>query len=340
MKTILLCFDDDTFTPDELARVHAQADGYEVLLTKDRAAIEAKLDDVEIAAGAFPRDLLGRASNLRWWQQWGAGADWLLNAPEVRAMEFTLTNTSGIHAIQISEHIFAFLLAFGRNLPQAMDAQREHIWVSNHWQASHSSTIRPGQKFNYYISHQAVFELAGKTMVLVGVGAIGLRTARLAQAFDLRVIGVRRHADRALPHVDRVVGPDDLHSVLPEADFVVVTAPLTPETAGMFDAAAFAAMQPSAYFVNIGRGGTVVEPDLIAALQSGAIAGAGLDVFAEEPLPPESPLWDLPNVIITSHYSGLSPEYDARALEIFLDNLHRYRTGEPMTNVVDKRLVY
>ena len=231
MKTILLCFDDDTFTSDELARVHAQADGYEVLLTKDRAAIEAKLDDVEIAAGAFPRDLLGRASNLRWWQQWGAGADWLLDAPEVRAMEFTLTNTSGIHAIQISEHIFAFLLAFGRNLPQAMDAQREHIWVSNHWQASHSSTIRPGQKFNYYISHQAVFELAGKTMVLVGVGAIGLRTARLAQAFDLRVIGVRRHADRALPHVDRVVGPDDLHSVLPEADFVVVTAPLTPETA-------------------------------------------------------------------------------------------------------------
>ncbi|MEZ4581035.1 MAG: D-2-hydroxyacid dehydrogenase [Caldilineaceae bacterium] len=237
-------------------------------------------------------------------------------------------------------HIFAFLLAFGRNLPQAMDAQREHIWVSNHWQASHSSTIRPGQKFNYYISHQAVFELAGKTMLLVGVGAIGLRTHAAGPSLRPARHRPTSPADRALPHVDRVVGPDELRSVLPEADFVVVTAPLTPETAGMFDAAAFAAMQPSAYFVNIGRGGTVVEPDLVAALQSGAIAGAGLDVFAEEPLPPESPLWDLPNVIITSHYSGLSPEYDARALEIFLDNLHRYRTGEPMTNVVDKRLVY
>ena len=126
MKTILLCFDDDTFTPDELARVHAQADGYEVLLTKDRAAIEARLDDVEIAAGAFPRDLLGRASNLRWWQQWGAGADWLLDAPEVQAMDFTLTNTSGIHAIQISEHIFAFLLAFFK-VPEALVSQLQGL---------------------------------------------------------------------------------------------------------------------------------------------------------------------------------------------------------------------
>lgn len=340
MKTILLCFEDDTFTPAQLQRVHELADGYDVLLTKDRGAIEARLPDIEIAAGAFPRDLLGAASGLRWWQQWGAGADWLLQAPEVQTMDFILTNTSGIHAIQITEHIFAFLLAFGRNLPQAMDAQSEHIWVSNHWQASHSSTIRPGQKFNYYISHNAVFELAGKTMVLVGVGAIGLRTALVAKAFDLRVIAVRRHADRAVPHADQVVGQDELLAVLPDADFVVVTAPLTPETAGMFDATAFAAMKPSAYFVNIGRGGTVVEPDLIAALQRGAIAGAGLDVFSEEPLPADSPLWDLPNVVMTSHYSGLSPEYDARALEIFLDNLHRYRTGAPMTNVVDKRLAY
>ncbi|MEZ4609697.1 MAG: NAD(P)-dependent oxidoreductase [Caldilineaceae bacterium] len=237
------------------------------------------------------------------------------------------------------EHIFAFLLAFGRNLLGHGCTAGAHLGLQP--LAGQPLVDHPaGAEVQLLYLHQAVFELAGKTMLLVGVGAIGLHTSAAGPSLRPARHRPTSPADRALPHVDRVVGPDELRSVLPEADFVVVTAPLTPETAGMFDAAAFAAMQPSAYFVNIGRGGTVVEPDLIAALQNGAIAGAGLDVFAEEPLPPESPLWDLPNVIITSHYSGLSPEYDARALEIFLDNLHRYRAGEPMTNVVDKRLVY
>ncbi len=177
-------------------------------------------------------------------------------------------------------------------------------------------------------------------MLLIGVGAIGERTAKIAAAFDMHVIGMRRNASLAVSGIERMVRPDQLLDVLPEADFVVITAPLTPETRHMIDKRAFDAMKPTAYIVNIGRGATIVEPDLIDALQNGSIAGAGLDVFEQEPLPEDSPLWGMENVIITSHYSGLTPEYDARAIEIFLDNLNRYQAGEPLRNVIDKRLGY
>jgi phosphoglycerate dehydrogenase-like enzyme len=133
---------------------------------------------------------------------------------------------------------------------------------------------------------------------------------------------------------------EDLEAVLPEADFVVLTMPLTQETRGMFNARLFALMKPSAYMINIGRGGTVDEPALIEALRSERIAGAGLDVFAVEPLPEDSPLWELPNVIITGHYSGDTPHYDERAMEIFLDNLERYSKGQQLRNLVDKQRGY
>jgi phosphoglycerate dehydrogenase-like enzyme len=137
-----------------------------------------------------------------------------------------------------------------------------------------------------------------------------------------------------------MVSKRDLHAALPEADFVVLTIPLTADTRGLFGAQAFASMKPSAYFINIGRGGTVDEPALIQALQNGQIAGAGLDVFASEPLPSDSPLWNMPNVIITSHYSGITPHYHERAMDIFIDNLERYVKGEPLRNVVDKQRGY
>ena len=311
----------------------------DIVRTQDRAEIEAILPDVEIVVGSLPYDLLVDATSLRWFQQWGAGADWLLRHPEVIDLDFVLTNASGVHAVPISEHIFAFLLAVARRFPQAARAQPERIWVSNQWQRQ-SPTISADQQFDFVIGKDRVFELAGKTMLLIGVGAIGERTAKIAAAFDMRVIGLRRNVALAVPGIERMVCPDQLLDVLPEADFVVITAPLTPETRHMIDKRAFDAMKPSAYIVNIGRGATIVERDLIDALQNGSIAGAGLDVFEQEPLPKDSPLWGMENVIITSHYSGLTPEYDARAIEIFLDNLNRYRAGEPLRNVVDKRLGY
>jgi phosphoglycerate dehydrogenase-like enzyme len=298
-----------------------------LLVTEDREEMEAALDDIEIAACQFPRDLLLRARSLRWYQQWAAGANWLLRHPEAAEMDFVLTNASGVHAIPISEHIFALLLALGRGIDRSVRAQMHAEWTE--WD----------EKSN-------VFELADKTMVLIGVGAIGERTAQVAAAFGMRVLGVRRNPERGAAGVEAMFGPDRLLDALPEADFVVITAPLTDETRGMIGERELRAMKPTTYIVNIGRGGIIDESVLIRALQEGWIAGAGLDVFETEPLPEDSPLWRMEadcnqsSVIITAHYAGATPRYDERAMAIFLDNLRRYKAGEPLRNVVDKKLGY
>ena len=231
-----------------------------------------------------------------------------------------ITNASGVHAIPISEHILAFLLAFGRGIHQAVRAQEHCEWFSQ-------------QK-------EKLFELAGKTLLLIGVGAIGEQTAEICSSLGMRVLGVRRDPTITVPHVEAMSASSQLLHILPEADFVVLTVPLTHETQGMIGEQELLAMKSTTYLINIGRGGTIQEAVLVRALQEGWIAGAGLDVFETEPLPEESPLWKLGNVIITPHYSGLTPHYDERAMEIFLDNLKRYQTGQPLRNVVDKKLGY
>lgn len=322
MKTILLAFEPDSLSADQVDQVKETApDDASVVLTRDRDEIEAMLDDIEVAAGWFPADLLPQAESLRWLQQWSAGADWLLRHPEAAEADFLLTSTSGIHAIQMTEHIFALLLALARELPQALEAQRQREWV-------------PQDR------HDRLFELAGKTMLLIGVGAIGERTAQVAAAMDMHVLGVRRDPTVDAPGVEAMFGPDDLRSLLPQANFVVVTVPLTEETRGMIGERELRAMKPSSFIVNVGRGGTIDEEALIEALREGSITGAGLDVFETEPLPSDSPLWTFDNVIITSHYAGITPHYHERALAVFLDNLERYVAGKPLRNVVDKELGY
>jgi phosphoglycerate dehydrogenase-like enzyme len=320
MNILLLREKPETFTAADRAIIAALAPDMQLIVTDDPAQIEAVLPEVEIAAGHMTPALLGRMLNLRWYQQWGAGADWLMRHPEIAASDFIITNASGVHAIQISEHILALLLAFARRFPQSMRAQ-----LRGEWQRE---------------ERQDIFELAGKTMLLIGVGAIGERTARLAAALDVRVIGVRRDPAAPAPGIERMVAPERLAEVLPEADFVVLTVPLTYATRHMIGEQELRLMKPTAYIVNIGRGGTIDEAALIRALAEGWIAGAGLDVFEKEPLPPDSPLWGMENVIITAHYAGATPHYNERALAIFLDNLRRYQAGEPLRNVVDKRLGY
>jgi phosphoglycerate dehydrogenase-like enzyme len=320
MTTLLLRVKPDTLAPSARATIVALAPDMQLVVTDDAGQIEAVLPEVEIAAGHIPPALLARMPNLRWYQQWGAGADWLMRHPDIAERDFMITNASGVHAIQISEHILALLLAFARRLPQAMRAQLRGEWERH--------------------ERQEIFELAGKTMVLVGVGAIGRRTAALAAALDVRVIGVRRDAADTAPGVERMIGPDRLADVLPDADFVVLTVPLTRETRHMIGERELRLMKRTAHIVNIGRGGTIDEAALIRALRDGWIAGAGLDVFEKEPLPPDSPLWGMENVLITAHYAGATPHYEERALVIFLDNLRRYRAGEPLRNVVDKTLGY
>ncbi len=177
-------------------------------------------------------------------------------------------------------------------------------------------------------------------MLLVGVGAIGERTAQVAAAFGMRVWGIRRDPAQAVAGVEAMFGPERLLELLPGADFVVLTVPLTQETRGMIGPDQLRAMKPSAYLVNIGRGATIQTEALIQALREGWIAGAGLDVVDPEPLPPDSPLWDMQNVILTCHYSGMTPRYHERAFAIFLDNVQRYSTGQPLRNIVDKQLGY
>jgi phosphoglycerate dehydrogenase-like enzyme len=320
MTVLLIREDPAVLSAADRAAIVALAPEMRLVVTDDAAEIEAVLPEVEIATGHVPPALLVRMPNLRWYQQWGAGADWLLRHPEIASRDFILTNASGVHAIQISEHILALMLAFARCLPQAIRAQTRGEWERQ--------------------ERENLFELAGKTLVLIGVGAIGSRTAALAAALDVQVIGVRRNAGEPAPGVARMVGPDRLLEALPLADFVVLTIPLTPETRHMIGGRELRAMKPGAYIFNIGRGGTIDEAALIRALREGWIAGAGLDVFEKEPLPAGSPLWQMENVIVTAHYSGATPHYSERAMAIFLDNLRRYRVGEPLRNVVDRALGY
>jgi len=319
MSVLLVCLPAERLPDSQLAQIQAAAPDLRVVMTTERAEIEALLDEVEIAI-SFPHDLLARAPRLRWVQEWGAGVDWLLSHPEIAELDFTLTNASGVHAIPISEQILGYLLAFARRLPAAVRAQDRRAWQAP--------------------KRDQLFELAGKTMLLVGVGAIGARTAVIAAALGMRVLGIRRNPAGDLPGVEAMYGTDQLYDLLPEADCVVLTVPLSRATQGMIGERELRAMKPTSYLINIGRGGTIQQPALIQALREGWIAGAGLDVFEQEPLPATSPLWELDNVIMTAHYAGLTPAYDQRALAIFLDNLQRYRAGQPLQNVVDKAAGY
>jgi phosphoglycerate dehydrogenase-like enzyme len=323
MGLIWFCFEAQEIPEEQQAEIRAIAPRLRVLVTKDSQEIERHLDEIEIVVGHLPAEQIGlalRGKNLRWIQQWGAGADWLMHQPEAVQQDFVLTNASGVHAVPISEHILALLLAFARRLPNAVRAQVERRWKG------------PGEA--------GVSELAGKTLLLVGTGAIGARAARLAAAFDVHVFGIRRKPDETLEGVEAMFAPERLLELLPRADFIVLTVPLTAETSGMIGRRELRAMKPSAIIINIGRGGTIQEEALIEALQEGRIAGAGLDVFETEPLPADSPLWGMENVVITAHYAGTTPHYHERAMSIFLDNLRRYVAGEPLRNVVDKELGY
>ena len=227
----------------------------------------------------------------------------------------------GIYNDHIAQHILMFILALARGLPYYMDAQREGIWDNN------------ARKSEY-------IDLAKATALIVGVGGIGHETARLCAEFGMKVIGVDARWEYDVSFVDKH-NPADLNKLLPQADFVIVTTPHTPETEGMWNKERFALMKNSAYFINIGRGKTTILADLIEALEQGAIAGCGLDVFEVEPLPAESPLWKIPNVLITPHIAVKDAEnISQRHFEVFFNNARRFAEGEPLLNVVDKAMWY
>jgi phosphoglycerate dehydrogenase-like enzyme len=261
-------------------------------------------------------EVLEAADGLKWVQAVSAGVDRFLT-PALREHGIVLTNTSGVHASNIAEHILALMLAFARRLPQLLAGQRRH-----EWQHAMEENDRP------------VFELGGQTVLIAGMGDIGLALAQRAQCLGMSIIGVRRHPASNPPYFE--VGTDRLLELLPEAEHVVDTLPLTTATRGLFGDRAFTAMKEGTYFYNVGRGPTADTGALIRALRSGKLAGAGLDVVDPEPLPAESPLWEMPNVIITSHTSGQTPYMRDRIRALLAENIRRYQHGEPLMNVVNQ----
>ncbi|WP_338469413.1 D-2-hydroxyacid dehydrogenase [Niallia sp. XMNu-256] len=297
---------------DLVRQIEEIVPNWEVIIGKDKEVWGGShINDAEIIVGyQFSLDTF---ANLKWVQSSSAGIN---HFPIKQFIEndILLTSANGVHAYPISETIFAYLLSLTRKLNTYVKNQQAKVW--------HHGGIKQ--------------EIHKKTIGIIGVGAIGKETAKIAKAFGMKVLGVR-YSGLPVQHVDEMYTPNQLHLVLPQCDYVVVTLPLTKETYHLFSEEQFKQMKPTAFFINVGRGSLVNEEKLVRALQEGEIAGAGLDVFEQEPLDVKSPLWNMDNVIITPHTAGSTEYYNQRVIEeIFIPNLKGYLAGnKPSINLVD-----
>ncbi len=273
--------------------------------------------DVVVVSGLWRNEFIAQAPRLAFIQSISAGTDQYDKAA-FRAAGIRLASAQGANERAVAEHALALILALARKIPMARDNQ-----AIGKWRGMISEIA------------QREDELGGKNLVIVGMGRIGSRLATLAHAFDMRVTAVKRDPTRGAEAADQVVGSERLLEVLPEADFVVLTCPLTPETENLFDARAFAAMKPLAFLVNVARGRVVDEGALVSALGSGQIAGAALDCVREEPLPASAPLWHVENLLITPHTAGETRSYEDRVIDLLLENLDRqWRGADGLKNEV------
>ena len=322
---ITVLYEPDLLPPTRFPGDHRGVDGFRRTPEQERRWL-ALLGSADVFFG-LPGDsgpglaeAVAIAPRLRWVQGTAAGAGEQVRAAGLTAEDFeriAFTTSSGIHGSQLAEFAFLGLLAFNKDLPRLLRDK-----AARHW------------------DHYPVRELAGQTMLIVGFGSIGDEIARRAKAFGMRVIGVNRSGASGSPNVDEMRGIGSLATLLPTADAVVLALPATHETRQMIDGRAIGLMRHGAVFVNVGRGAVVDEDALVAALESGRLRGAALDVFATEPLPSDSPLWDLPNVLISPHTAALSIHENARIVELFCENVRRYLAGEELINRIDPRLLY
>jgi phosphoglycerate dehydrogenase-like enzyme len=274
---------------------------------RDIAAADATL-------GVCSPEVLAQATRLQWIQWMGAGVEGCVHQPLLHQHRVLLTNMQRVSGPSMAEHVIALMMALSRHLNYFMREQQQGHWAEDSPQLA---------------------DLEGRTVLVVGLGGIGTEVARRAHALGMRVTATRASGREGPDYVSYVGLPDELLKLAREADFVVNCTPLTPQTTDIFNREFFAAMKSSAYFLSVGRGRSTVTADLVTALSSGKIAGAGLDVVDPEPLPPDSPLWRLPNVIITPHVSADTAISDEVRAALLRENLHRYVAGEPMLAVVD-----
>ena len=291
-----------------------------VVGARNRAEAMAQIVDADGLIGGCDADVVNAGAKLRWFQTEAAGVENCLAIPKVRNGSIILTNMQRVNGPNISEHAMALILTLTRQINAYLANQAEGKWER--------------------LPRQKLTDLDGHTMLVVGLGGIGTTIAERAHAFGMHVIATRNSGHEGPSFVDYVGVADELPKLIDQADIVVNVTPLTPETTGLFNAAMFERMKPSAYFINVGRGKSVVTNDLLAALKTGRIAGAGLDVVDPEPLPKDHPLWHAPNVVITPHVAGDSELKVDRAWLVMRENLRRYVAGDKLFSVVDVKRGY
>jgi phosphoglycerate dehydrogenase-like enzyme len=323
VKVVTSIYSDPSWTlpPAEVRRLQQLFPCLTVTDAPSRADRLRELPDADVAfLSRLQADEFAAAARLRWIQSPAAGVAGLL-FPDLRASPVVLTNARGIHGDAMAEHVIAMAIVLFRQIHLAIRRQARHEWVKD--------------------SQSAFRTLRGRRLGVVGLGAIGTAVAERASALGMEIVAVRRTAAAPCPAcVSAVYPPGQLGDLLEHADVVVLTAPLTGETGGLIGSAELCRMKRDAVLINVARGRLVRESDLAAALARGTIAGAALDVFEHEPLAPSSPLWDLPNLVITPHTSAFREDYWALAVDLFAANLRRFERGEPLLNRVDKEAGY
>ncbi len=304
-------------------RLRGQFPEIEVVHLPDYKALDQEIVDADVFIGWTIRAEQIRAGKKLRWVHSPAAAVHQLMIPELVSSQIVVSNAAEVHGPVVAEHAIALMLALAKRLPSAMRCQAQHVWSQEQlWNE------RPRPR-----------EVAGATLLLVGLGSIGANVASRALALGMRVIAVREHPGNRMEGVE-VRGSGELDNLLAEADFMVLAAPLTERTRHIINAERLQRMRPEAYLINVARGQLIDDPALVEALRSRQIAGAALDVFAAEPLPADSPYWDLDNVLITPHSAALTEKLWERHYALIADNMRRFLAGEPLRAVVDKRSGY
>ncbi len=334
MTHVLITVDFEPHLVEKIRTVSREIEVEQIKLVKGQWPEEATTEaEIYYAGWGVPRP--EQALNLRWVQTHFAGIDNLKEHP-IWQSDILITSASGVHTSNIAQYVMAQILHWANRVEQWHKAQAKGQWPSNRW-----DTFVP-------------IELRGKTLGIVGYGSLGREIGRLGKALGMTVLATKGNAMQiedvgyTLPGtgdpkgeaVTRIYPPEATRSMIAESDFVVIAAPLTNKTHHLFNEEMLRTMKPTAYLINVGRGSIIKEPDLVKALKKGWLAGAGLDVFEEEPLPSSSPLWTLDNVLLSPHVSGFTPHYNERTAVLFAENLRRYLTGEPLLNVINRERGY